>query len=125
MDSAVKVPSHLKSNQFIKHNKVCSLNMEGKFALVLFSSSEIDLQSVSYNEVYCYGKCSGFELEPLGFYFKWLQYVDSPDDYLDENIYLDAGRKIFWLSSELSTADLDTLNQTGCVPHITGVVRRN
>ena len=123
VDSSVKIPKILGSNQVIKSNKVHSMNMNGRYALVFFNSFEVDLQNVGYNEVYCYGKCSGFELEPLGFYFKWLQYMDNPDLYLDENIYLDSGRKIFWLSNELSEADLDTLNRTGCVPYITGRVK--
>ena len=107
------------SNQFVSKDSIESMDMTGKYALVLWRD-----KIIGKKEVYLYALCTGMEDNPLGFYFKWLQYKNA-DDQLDHSFYKDSEWKIKWLKNKLSAGDLRSLDTFGCIPLLTGYVQLN
>ena len=71
----------LSSNQSVIGSKVVSKSMKGRYALILWNDNKMNLKN--FREIYVYALCTGFEDDPLVFYFKWPQY-DNERDQLDE-----------------------------------------
>ena len=107
------------SNQFVSKDSIDSLDMTGKYALVLWRD-----KIIGKKEVYLYALCTGMEDNPLGFYFKWLQYKNAVDQ-LDHSLYKDSEWKIIWLKNKLSDGDMRSLDTFGCIPLLTGYVQLN
>ena len=111
----------LSSNQSVIGSKVVSKNMKGRYALILWDDSKMDLKD--FREIYVYALCTGSEDDPLAFYFKWPQYVDERDQ-LDETPYPDSEWSIVWLSRKLSDEELRVLDREGYIPGLTPPVRK-
>ena len=66
---------------------------------------------------YLYALCSGMESDPLGFYFKWLQY--DGEDQIDPDLYLSKDWKIVWLPTVLSDKQIKSLGKDRYLPEFT------
>ena len=109
----VRSNKFLQSNQCLSGGKIISKSMVGRFALVHWTGCKF------YDGLprYLYSKCSDEERNPLGFYFKWLQY--EGEDQTDKTLYPDTAWNITWLPSALSDDQIKTLERLNYLPGIT------
>ena len=89
-------------------------NMSGKYALVFYPGHFFD----DCLDRFLYAVCSGQVMDPLGLYFKWLQY--EGEDQIDSKTYLMKDWKIIWIPHKLSDDQVMSLGVDRCLAQFTG-----
>ena len=93
-------------------------NMSRRYAIVFFPARFFH----ENRDQYLYGVCSGQVDNPLGYYFKWLQF--EGEDQLDDKIYYNKDWKIVWIPNKLSGSQIRYLGANLCLPTYTGRIRK-
>ena len=91
----------------------CHDNLHGNVALVLFEGKYF----FDKRNRYLYGLCTGQVIDPIGFFFKWLQYEGEAQ--LDTKLYLAQQWKIVWIPHKLTPVEVKYLDNNLCLPPFT------
>ena len=92
-----------KSSSGSGYRDCINSSLVGRFALVLYPGTHPKTGELIFDDNldrFLYAKCSGFEDNHKGFYFKWLQY--EGDDQNDTDFYFGKDWKVIWLPQPLS-----------------------